>query len=253
MRLIDIAGLIYNHCIALHKRYYRLYHKHINKYRLSRHITKLKRTNRFSFIRKLDAQAVENILFRIDWSYNLFWHNIKHHIKASPPTFKLRKNNWKLNEEECVIIIHKIPYRYIKSRDIEGKIKTVTIKRDSLGDIYIYIVCEIEAQEVLPRTGKIVGYDFGLKKFLTASDGNDIESPMFFSRNAQTINRLNRILSHKKKGSKRRKRACRELARAYKRAADQSRDFHYKTARKICKDYAVVCAETLNIKGMARL
>ncbi len=28
---IDIAGLIYNHCIALHKRYYKLTGKHLNK------------------------------------------------------------------------------------------------------------------------------------------------------------------------------------------------------------------------------
>ena len=30
---IDAAGLTYNHCVALHKRYYRLYHKHLNKCR----------------------------------------------------------------------------------------------------------------------------------------------------------------------------------------------------------------------------
>lgn len=29
---IDIAAGIYNHCIALHKRYYRLYGKSLNKY-----------------------------------------------------------------------------------------------------------------------------------------------------------------------------------------------------------------------------
>ena len=28
---INIAGIIYNHCIALHRRYYRLYGKHLNQ------------------------------------------------------------------------------------------------------------------------------------------------------------------------------------------------------------------------------
>ena len=40
---INIAGIIYNHCIALHKRYYHLFHKSLNKFALQKHLTKLKR------------------------------------------------------------------------------------------------------------------------------------------------------------------------------------------------------------------
>ena len=40
-RLINISAGIYNHCIALHKRYYRLYGKTLNKYVLQKHITKV--------------------------------------------------------------------------------------------------------------------------------------------------------------------------------------------------------------------
>lgn len=58
MRLIDIAGLIYNHCIALHRRYYRLYGKYIHKNDLQKHITKLKRTEKFAYMKILNAQAV---------------------------------------------------------------------------------------------------------------------------------------------------------------------------------------------------
>ena len=32
--VIDISGIIYNHCIALHKKYYKLYKKHLNKFQL---------------------------------------------------------------------------------------------------------------------------------------------------------------------------------------------------------------------------
>ena len=34
---------------------------------------------------------------------------------------------------------------------------------------------------------------------------------------------------------------------------NQRRDFHFKTARKLCEEYALICLETLNIKGMERL
>ena len=41
---INVAGLIYNHCIALHRRYYRIYGKHLNQYQLMKHIAKLNTT-----------------------------------------------------------------------------------------------------------------------------------------------------------------------------------------------------------------
>jgi putative transposase len=44
-RIIDLSSWIYNHCIALHRRYYRLYKKQLNKYQLQKHLTKLKKVN----------------------------------------------------------------------------------------------------------------------------------------------------------------------------------------------------------------
>ena len=59
--LINLACLIYNHCIALHKRYYRRYKKYLNIYHLQRHLTKLKKTSKFSHFKLLDAQAIQDI------------------------------------------------------------------------------------------------------------------------------------------------------------------------------------------------
>ena len=37
-RSINASANIYNHCIALHKRYYSMFKKHLNKYQLMKHI-----------------------------------------------------------------------------------------------------------------------------------------------------------------------------------------------------------------------
>ena len=105
---------------------------------------------------------------------------------------------------------------------------------------------------VKPRTGKSVGFDFGLKTFLTGSDGQDIKSPYFFMLNIKNIRKKCRNLSHKKEGSHNRSQAKKGLARAYRKMDNQRKDFHFKTARRLCEEYAVICLETLNIKGMAR-
>lgn len=256
-RQINVAGIIYNHCIALHKHYYRLFKKSLNIYSLQKHLTKLKHIAKFSYLKEIGSQAVQDITERIDRAYKLFFRNFKHNIRTAPPSFKkikkyksytLKQAGWKLNEDTHTIFIKKQHYRYAKSREIDGKIKTVTIKRDALGDIYIYFVCEIKENQVLPRTGKSVGYDF-----LTASDECDIVSPLFFRENANAIKRANKILSRKTKGSHNRRKAKLALARLHKRVSNMRNDFHWKIAYKIVSEYALICLEDLNLKGMQKL
>ena len=262
MRQIDIAGLIYNHCIALQKRYYRLFGKYIKAYTMMQHLTKLKRTRRFAYMCKLGSQAVQNVAERIDRAYKLFWSNLKRKVKCSPPKFRavrryksftLKQAGWSLDEQTGRIRLGKRWYGYFQSRMIEGKVKTVTVKRDAVGDIYVYLCCDTQSDSVGVRTGKSVGFDFGLKTFLTASDGQDIISPDFFKQNAKRIRIASRALSRKQKGSNNREHARIVLARAYRRMENQRHDFHFKLARRLCEEYAYICLETLNIKGMARL
>lgn len=258
---INIAGLIYNHCIALHKRYYRLFHKSLNVYKLKRHLTKLKRLSRFAYLKEIGSQAVQEIAQRIDRAYKLFFRNLKHKIRTAPPSFKkvskyksftLSQSGYKYIGEDNSIIIRGQKYRFFKSREVEGRIKQLTIKRDTLGDIYIYFICENRENEVLARTGKSVGFDFGLKTFLTASDGKVIEAPLFFKKNAMKIVKANKMLSRKAKGSNNRKRAKLALARLHKQVANQRKDFHWKVANKLVGEYALICLEDLNIKAMQK-
>ena len=149
---IDAAGLIYNHCIALCKRYYKIFHKSLNPNRLKVHLTK-------------PAGSLMN----------------------QPILCHGRQKFWSHNTNR-------------------------------------------------PHSGfKYVGYDFGLKKFLTASDGADVTSPLFFAQNAALIAKAAKNLSHKVKGSNNRRRAKYTLANLYKKSANQRHDFHFKLAHRLCK------------------
>jgi putative transposase len=48
-RIINIAGIIYNHCIDLYKKYYKLYGKSLNKITLQKHLTKLKKLKKYEY------------------------------------------------------------------------------------------------------------------------------------------------------------------------------------------------------------
>jgi putative transposase len=258
---MSLAGEIYNHCISLHKRYYRLYRKSLNVYALKAHITKLKKLEKYTHWNQLGSQAIQDIPIRIDKAYKLFFRNRKHGIKSGTPNFRKRRNyksftltqaGYKLLEGNRIKIGIQI-FKYSKSQDIQGNIKTLTIKRDKLGDIYIYAVTDADNLKVAPRTGEIVGFDFGLKTFLTASNGKDIESPLFFHQNSNAIRKANRNVSRKVKGSNNRRKSLRNFERIHKRISNQRSDFHWKLANELTDKYDFLLFEDLNMQGMKRL
>jgi putative transposase len=118
-------------------------------------------------------------------------------------------------------------YQFWKSREIEGtvntsaslgvdaersdalslskgrSVKTLTVKRTPLGELFMVIVVDDAVEpEIKFTTGRIAGFDFGLKVFLTCSDGSSIESPQFFKQSLNTIKKASRQHSKKLKGSR---------------------------------------------------
>lgn len=258
---IDVAAWIYNHCIALHRRYFSLFHKHLNKYQLQKHITKLKKTQRYAAWAIVPSQAIQDITDRIERAYQLFFAHAKKG-KVRPPAFKKRSKYASITLKQAgykildgnKIKIGKACFKYFKSRDIEGTIKTLTIKRDALGDVYLFFSCEIE--NVSPcrvMTGKIAGFDFGLKTFLTSSDGTKIDSPLFFKEGSAKIRQASRKVSTKKRGSNNRRKAKLHLARCHKKIAHQRKDYHFKLAQKLIEEYDYLFFEDLSIKGMQQM
>jgi putative transposase len=248
-----------------------MYKKSLNAYSLQKHLTKLKKLDKYSHWNQPGSQAIQNIADRIDKAYKLFFRNRKHGIKSGTPNFKKRRNyksftlkqaGYKLLDNNKIKIGIQT-FKYFNSQDIQGDIKTITVKRDKLcssvtrrneiGDIYIYIVTDFIETRIAPRTGEIVGFDFGLKTFLTASNGKDIESPLLFQQNRNTIRKANRNLSKKSKGSKNRRKALMNLERLHKQVANKRSDFHWKLANELTDKYDFMFFEDLNIKAMQRL
>ena len=260
-----ICGNIYNHCIRLHYKYFKIYKKHINKYQLQKHIAKLKKLDKYYFWNKVGSQAIQEITDRIEKGYKAFFNNCKKKIKTrkvSPPSFKkvrtyssftFKQAGYKILPFNQVKIGKRV-YKYHKSREIEGEVKCVTVKKDKLGDWYIYFVCSNSEtnQELISMTGKTAGFDFGCTTFLTQDNGNKIESPLFFNKGRKDIEKANKNVSRKVKGSNNRNKAKLNLARTHKNIANRRKDFHFKLANQLCKDYDIMFFETLDIESMKK-
>jgi putative transposase len=257
-RSINAAGVIYNHAIALHKRYYRMWGKHLNCAKLQKHIAKLRNHN--PLWQLVGSQAVQDICQRIEKAYQLFF---KHHKKGvKPPGFKkvkkyksftLKQAGYKFLGDNRVKIGNRV-YQYWNSREIEGTVKTLTIKRTPLGELFVVVVVDdIPESEIKFTTGKIAGFDFGLKTFLTCSEGFKIDSLEFLKSSLALIRKASSQHSKKLKGSTNREQARKHLVRQHEKVSFSRRDWFWKLAHELTNKFDVLCFETLNLKGMQRL
>ena len=261
-KTIDGHASVWNHCVALQRRYYSIYGKYISKFRLINHISKLKRLPQFAHWHQLPSQSIQDVASRIDKGYRAMfearakskpWGRPRFKPRRKYKSFTLLQAGWELLNSNK-IRIGKCIYQYFKSRDIRGTPKRCTIKRDSIGDIYICVLTDyVEPDPNRLTTGKIAGFDFGLKRYLTGHNGYDIDSPQFFKRSINAIKRATRAHSRTKKKSKNRERARLDLARKHRKIEHQRADFHWKLAHHLTDEYDEIRVEDLNLQGMKAL
>jgi putative transposase len=133
-------------------------------------------------------------------------------------------------------------------RAVTGRVKTLQLKREHRR-WYVIVVTEVEA-EPLPATGRTVGIDLGVARFLTTSDGQVVPNPRFLEQARARITDLERRKVRAKLGSGNRRRLRRRLAREWRTVRNQRRDFHHKTARALVDGCDALALEDLRITNM---
>jgi putative transposase len=133
-------------------------------------------------------------------------------------------------------------------RPVTGRVKALQLKREHRR-WYVIVVAEAEA-EPLPSTGRAVGVDVGVARFLTTSDGVVVANPRFLAAAQDRIARLQRRKQRALLGSGNRKRLRRALAKEWRKVRNQRRDFHHKTARVLVDTYDAIALEALRINNL---
>lgn len=267
---LRIMAEVYNHFVALTKRHYRIYgdaegYKRASYKRLSAHLTKLKKLPKYAHWHTPYSWALQESLKRLEFGYDRFF---KGHAKR-PPKFKKYRNykSQSFDGTQCPIeVLEKqggCPtakvrlngrwYKYWYSRPIQGTVKRATVKKDVVGDWYITFTTDDEGVDPETKTGIAAGFDFGLKTFLTCSDGIKYKSPEFYKSSMKAIKKAHRAVSRKVKGSNQRWKAQKHLARQYRKIDNQRADHQWKLALDIVRKFDICFFENLNIDGMKRL
>lgn len=263
--MIDVGGIIYNTALTIIQDHYKAEGKLMKKKDLQKILKDIRNSEENSFWQMVGSQAVQDVTDRIYRSYNKFFKDKKKGIKTSPPKRKkvkkyksvtYKQSGYKFLPGGKVKIGGHI-YRYWDSYDglLETvRVHTMTIKRNILGEYFLFITVDTPITMGKNRDERYaVGMDFGLKTFLTLSDGTMIESPEFFKKGIKGIQKASKELSRKKEGSNGYLKALKTLYRRHEYIANCRRDWFFKLAHELCSKYSVIAIENLNLKGMAKL
>jgi putative transposase len=138
---------------------------------------------------------------------------------------------------------------YLPERGV--KILSATV-REHAGRWFVALQVEMESPTPVTNDRPIAGVDLGIKSLATVSDGSVIANPNALKQDLQKVQRLQRAVSRKAKGSANRQKAVKQLARAHVRVANIRRDALHQATTLLAKTKSVIVLEDLNVSGMLK-
>ncbi len=212
----------------------------------------------------LHSQVCQDVLRRLDKAFRSFFaHRARH------PKFKKRSGTGSFTYPQCYngsvrpdtfrrrLYISKVGnVKAVFHRPLpkDALLKTCTVTREPDGRWFATLVFEdvVPLQNIVTRFVSPVGVDLGLTSLIVTSDGAEMPHPQFLRKAEKRLKRLQRALSHKKKGSKNRFKARQRVASQHSRVRRQRLDFNHKLSAALVRRHDLIAFEDLRISNMVK-
>lgn len=250
---------LYNAALSERKDAYKYAGKSISYYDQQNDLPQIKAEIREEY-QDIAAHVLQDVLRRLDKAFQHFFRRCRNGENPGFPRFQGRDRydsftypdgaGWKF--DGCSLHLTKIGKAKVKlHRPLEGKIKTVTIKRE-VDEWYVTFSCEVPEPEKLPVSYEDVGIDLGVTHLATLSTGEMIEHPRYYRKAQKVLEKRQQALSRKKRGSHRRDKARKAVAKVHRTIARQRKDFQHKAAKCLIGRYQVIVFEDIQTNNLTR-
>ena len=278
-KILECCRWVYNQGLEVRREAWQDHQTSLSRYETVKMIPQWKREQ--AWLKEGHAQAMQEALKRLDLAFQAFFRRVKAGEKRGakiafgnspqPPgyprfrsqrrydsfTYPQEKGNWRFLANGRLRLSKIGDVKMILHRPLEGECKTLTLRRDSLGNWYACFSCIIEPKP-LPPTGQGVGIDLGLTTFAVLSDGKEIQRQRWMPRDAQDIARLQRKKERRlAEGSPERQKAVRALQHAYRRSTNRRKNEScpsaisaHQESRKLVNAYQFIVFEDLAIQDL---
>ena len=158
-------------------------------------------------------------------------------------------------------------------RQIVGKMKTVTISRESTGKYYASILADDSKPIAEPLqsfdVAMVIGIDLGVKDWIVDSNSNKLPNPHHLKRSLKKLHKVQKNLSRKIEAAKARciadgkpvkeqrnyfgsnvAKDRKRVALAHEKVRHARQNYQHQVSNVLANENQVVVAETLNVKGM---
>jgi putative transposase len=209
-------------------------------------------------LKSVNAQVLQQVLRNLDraWddmkSRNFGFPRFKKHFRMKSFVFPqlkgeiIKANRVKLPQLGWV--------KFHQSRPIPDGfvVKQARVVRRASG---YFVMLSLQLDVNIPGIsfhGHPIGVDVGLESFLATSEGTLIARPKFFKSLQRQIELLQRRLRNKKLGSNNCKKLNAKIARLHQKISDTRKDFHLKTAHRICDQGDSIFVEDIDFRVWAK-
>ncbi|WP_209615448.1 RNA-guided endonuclease InsQ/TnpB family protein [Methanolobus bombayensis] len=254
IRTIDVCRHIYNEFLADRRNAYDRCNQGLST------MEQLYQVQYLEFDTDVHSQVKQDVIRRLGKSFDAFFRRCKNgEAKVGYPRFKgkRRYNSFTYPQSGFSISGKKLKLskigeiKIVQHREIEGKIKTCTIRKDGKQWYVTFsVVVENNVTPVEPVT--FVGIDVGLNSLVTLSDGTQINPPKYYRNTEGELKRQQRNLSRKKKFSNNWKKQCDKVNTLHRKIRNQRNDFNHKLSRELINAYDYIAFEDLNVKNMVK-
>ncbi|OUM01199.1 RNA-guided endonuclease InsQ/TnpB family protein [Variovorax sp. JS1663] len=203
----------------------------------------------------------QQVLKRLDATFQTFFANMKAGKKPGYPRFKKRgeepgirfpdNKQFKLEAANGRLQLPKLGWvRMRMSRTVEGDLRNASITRE--GDRW-YVAIQTLQPAVLPAAdvAPTLGIDVGVTNFAGLSDERLIASLAALAAQQRRLARYQRSVSRKQKASCNRKKAIVKLRALHRRIAQQRSDWLHKLTSGLAAEHPVIAIEDLRVVAMS--
>lgn len=255
LQTLEVCRWVYNETLATRKRAWEQEQKSLLLYDTHKLLPLWKQEH--PELREVFSQVLQNVQERVDLAFQAFFRRVKAGEKPGYPRFRgegwydsftFKQFGFELLENR--LFLSKIgTMKMILHRPMEGRIKTLTIRRDAVGNWYACFTCEIEP-EPLPFNDLAIGIDLGLTCLARFSSGEGIENPRFFRRAEKELAKAQRKLSKAERGTPERAKRRRAVQHIHQRIANRRKNFAHQESRKLVNAFGFLAFENLRIQNM---
>ena len=251
---------VYNYMLNYKQELYKTKKEQISKFDCNNYCNReLKK--QYEWLKEVDKYALTNAIYNMDSAYQKFFkeHTGYPRFKSKKDNKKSYKTNNNVNNGVATIRIEKnrlrLPkigmVRIVYSKEITGKIKSVTISQDPSGKYFASILFETK-YEYLPKSNNSVGIDLGIKDLLITSYGERFENILTTKKYEDKLAKEQRKLAKKQKDGANYEKQRIKVAKMYEKIRNIRVYNLHRISHKLINENQVIVSEDLQIKNMVK-